>query len=112
MDIQNSFTPALLGGPRAVRADHAANNRWPQLTAEDEAAVLRVLREGNISTHPVIRELEQDYAAFSGRRFALAGSAGRALFGHRLGPGRQRFERRERRKQFGCGHRREGGLPA
>lgn len=51
---------------------------WPRLGPEEEAAVLRVLRDGNISTHPVIRELEADYAAFAGRRYCLSHNNGTA----------------------------------
>ena len=52
----------------AVSLPHEPTNAWPRLDGADEAAVLAVMRDGNISTHPVIRELERDYAAFSGRR--------------------------------------------
>ncbi|MFT7676478.1 MAG: perosamine synthetase [Planctomycetota bacterium] len=67
---------------------HTSTNTWPQLDERDEAAVLRVLRDGNISTHPVIGELEADYASFTGRRFALAhnsGTAGLMAAFHALG---------------------------
>ncbi len=63
---------------QAVTLSHEPSNAWPRLEADDEAAVLRVMRDGNISTHPVIRELERDYAAFSGRSFALAHNNGTA----------------------------------
>lgn len=46
--------------------------KWPVFRAEDEEAVLRVMRDGNVSTHPVIYELEDDFRAFTGRRHALA----------------------------------------
>ena len=62
--------------PRIVTLDHAAATRWPSFDREAEDAVLRILRDGNVSTHPVIRELEQDYAAFTGRRHALAHNNG------------------------------------
>lgn len=92
MDIQRADLPAVLGGKPSVTLDQQAANRWPVLTDEDEQAVRRVLRDGNISTHPVIRELEQDYAAFTGRRHALAhnnGTAGllAAFFALDLKPG-------------------------
>jgi dTDP-4-amino-4,6-dideoxygalactose transaminase len=61
-----------------VTADHEPANRWPILNEEDEQAVLQVMRDGNISTHPVIRELEQDYAEFTGRKYALAHNNGTA----------------------------------
>jgi perosamine synthetase len=70
--------PVMLGGTPAVTLDHAAACRWPMLTDEDLQAVQRVLRDGDISTHPVARELEQDYAAFTGRRHALAHNNGTA----------------------------------
>lgn len=64
--------PAILGGPMAVTHVQGAANHWPILTEDDERAVLRVLRDGDISTHPVIRELEADYRAFTGMPYALA----------------------------------------
>ena len=78
MASQNSERPALLGGAAAVTLDQQEANRWPLLAAEDEQAVLAVMRDGNISTHPVIRELERDYAAFTGEPYALAHSNGTA----------------------------------
>jgi dTDP-4-amino-4,6-dideoxygalactose transaminase len=84
--------PAILGGRPAVTAAHGPATAWPRLGAADEAAVLAVLRSGNISTHPVIRELEHGYAAFTGRPFALAHCNGTAallaaFFAAGLGPG-------------------------
>ena len=70
--------PAILGGSKAVTLDHGSANKWPDLDQRDEQAVLRILREGNISTHPVIRELESAYAAFGGRKYALAHNNGTA----------------------------------
>ncbi len=70
--------PALLGGPKAVTLDATEANRWPILTEEDEAAVLQVLRDGDLSQHPVTRLLEDDYRAHSGRRHALAHCNGTA----------------------------------
>lgn len=70
--------PALLGGPAAVTHDHDPVCRWPIFDADDEAVLLSVLRDGNVSTHPVIRELERDYAAWSGRKHAVAHCNGTA----------------------------------
>ena len=83
---------AILGGPRAVTADQEEANRWPRFDERDERAVLRVLRDGNLSTHPVIRELEADYAAFASVPYALAHASGTtalhaALFALDLQPG-------------------------
>lgn len=68
----NSAVPAILGGSPAVTLEQTEANRWPVLTADDENAVIQILRDGDISTHPVIRQLEQDYRDFSGMPHALA----------------------------------------
>lgn len=41
--------PAILGGQPAVTLDQIAPNRWPILTEEDEQAVIRIMRDGDIS---------------------------------------------------------------
>ena len=71
MSSSDPSKPAILGGPKAVTLDQTEANRWPILTDEDEQAVLRVMRDGDISRHPVTYELEADYGAYFGRR-ALA----------------------------------------
>jgi dTDP-4-amino-4,6-dideoxygalactose transaminase len=71
-------TPAIMGGPRAVTLDGVAANRWPAITAEDEQAVLSVLRDGDLSLHQVTRDLENDYRARFGVRHALAHCNGSA----------------------------------
>lgn len=80
--------PAILGGKPTVTADHEAANRWPILDEQDEKAVLRVMRDGKISSHPVIRELEVDYARLTGMPYALAhnnGTAGLLAAFHAIG---------------------------
>ena len=62
--------------------------KWPVFTEADEAAVLRILRDGNVSTHPVIQELEEDFRVFSGRKHALGhcnGTTGLMAAFHALG---------------------------
>ncbi len=59
-----------------ITLPHPPTCSWPQFDSQDEAAVLSILRHGNVSTHEVIRELEHDYAIFSGRRHALAHNNG------------------------------------
>lgn len=76
MNIEKTKLPAILGGKPAVTVDHETSNKWPNLTQQDEEAVLQVIRDGDISTHPVIRELEQEYADFSTRSYALAHNNG------------------------------------
>jgi dTDP-4-amino-4,6-dideoxygalactose transaminase len=70
--------PAILGGSKAVTLDQAEANRWPILTERDEAAVLEVLRQGDLSLHPVTRQLEDDYRNHFGVRHALAHCNGTA----------------------------------
>lgn len=80
-DIDTNDTtlrPALLGGPPAVTLDASEANRWPILTAEDEEAVCAVLRDGNLSLHPVTRQLEDDYRELIGMPHALAHCNGTA----------------------------------
>lgn len=59
-----------------VTLDQTDANRWPILTAEDEAAVIDVLRHGDLSNHPVTHELEEDVRRRIGRRYALAHANG------------------------------------
>lgn len=73
-----STRPAVLGGPKAVTLDASDANRWPILTAEDEQAACAVLRDGELSLHPVTRELENDYREYLGMPHALAHCNGTA----------------------------------
>jgi dTDP-4-amino-4,6-dideoxygalactose transaminase len=54
------------------------NKSWPILTAEDEQAVVQVLRDGDLSLHHVTRDLESDYCQYFGSRYALAHCNGTA----------------------------------
>lgn len=84
--------PAILGGEKAVTLEQAEANRYPIITGEDEEAVLEVLRDGQLSTHSVTRELENDYRKRFGVRHALAHCNGTSalmasFFGLNLQPG-------------------------
>jgi dTDP-4-amino-4,6-dideoxygalactose transaminase len=68
--------PAILGGTPSVTMDHTVANKWPLLTKKDENAVLSIIRDGNISTHHVTRDLEGDYMSLTGRPYALAHNNG------------------------------------
>lgn len=70
--------PAVLGGTPAVTLDQTEANRWPLITAEDEQAVLAVLRSGAISIHPEVEHLEADYRAWLGLPYCLAHNNGTA----------------------------------
>jgi dTDP-4-amino-4,6-dideoxygalactose transaminase len=61
-----------------ITIPHETFVKWPTFTQTEEAAVLRVLRDGNVSTHPVIQELEEDFRHFAGRDHALAHCNGTA----------------------------------
>jgi dTDP-4-amino-4,6-dideoxygalactose transaminase len=68
--------PAILGGEQAVTLDQEIANAWPIITEQDEQAVLDVLRSGNLSLHPIVGELEEDYKKLTGRQFALTHNNG------------------------------------
>jgi dTDP-4-amino-4,6-dideoxygalactose transaminase len=68
--------PAILGGAPAVTLDQTRANQWPIITEQDEEAVLDVLRSGNLSLHPIVGKLEEDYKQLTGRKFALTHNNG------------------------------------
>ncbi|HIB02101.1 MAG TPA: hypothetical protein EYO31_09665, partial [Phycisphaerales bacterium] len=53
--------PAILGGSPVVSLDQDEALRWPLIDAQDEQAVLDVLRSGHLSLHPIVEELEKAY---------------------------------------------------
>jgi dTDP-4-amino-4,6-dideoxygalactose transaminase len=64
---------ALQGGPQAVQESDRPEKllKWPQVTAEDEAAVLEVLRAGTMSGTDVTKQFEAEFAAWNGTKYAL-----------------------------------------
>lgn len=62
---------AKLGGDPAVGDVNPDLFRWPIVTAEDEAAVLEVLRGRKMSMIDITMEFEREYAAWVGTKFAL-----------------------------------------
>jgi dTDP-4-amino-4,6-dideoxygalactose transaminase len=68
--------PAILGGTPVLSRAHDEAERWPRFDERDEAAVLAVLRDGDLSLHPVTRALEDDYRQRFGVRHALAHANG------------------------------------
>ncbi|MGI5870092.1 MAG: DegT/DnrJ/EryC1/StrS family aminotransferase [Kiritimatiellia bacterium] len=73
---------ALFGGPKAVPETNPALFKWPIITAEDEQAVLDVLRAGAMSGTDITKNFEAEYAAWVGSRHALGYCNGTAsLFG-------------------------------
>jgi dTDP-4-amino-4,6-dideoxygalactose transaminase len=83
---------ALHGGQPAVSPNNEDIFHWPIVTAEDEAAVLDVLRRGVMSGTDITVEFEKDFAAWQGRKYALAHNTGTAalhgaMFGCEIGVG-------------------------
>jgi|TARA_B100000959_G_C14978613_1_gene622536 dTDP-4-amino-4,6-dideoxygalactose transaminase len=68
--------PAILGGEQAVTLDQTEATRWPLIDNQDEQAVLDVLRSGNLSLHPIVEELENNYKERTQRQFALTHNNG------------------------------------
>ena len=68
--------PAILGGDPAVTLPQDDALRWPIITAEDEQAVLRVLRSGQLSISDETAALEEDYRNRFGVRHVVAHNNG------------------------------------
>ncbi len=64
--------PAILGGSCAVTLDQTEANHWPIITSEEETAVLKILRSGQLSINEEVQSLEQDYCEWLGVSHALA----------------------------------------
>ncbi len=65
-------TLAILGGPKAVPVDSPALFHWPIVTAEDEQAVLNVLRAGSMSGTGLTRQFEAQWGQYLGTTHNLA----------------------------------------
>jgi len=68
--------PAILGGKPAVTLEQSEALRWPIIETQDENAVLDVLRSGNLSLHPIVEELENQYKKRTERAFSLTHNNG------------------------------------
>jgi len=84
--------PAILGGTPAVTLDQTEANRWPIITEDDEQAVLRVLRSGQLSISDETTALEEDYKKWLGVKHCVAhnngtGAIHAALHAFDIGPG-------------------------
>ena len=69
---------AIHGGAKSVQTDAEELFKWPIITAEDEAAVLDVLRRGAMSGTDVTLQFEEEFAAWQGAQYALACNNGTA----------------------------------
>ncbi|MHC5112869.1 MAG: DegT/DnrJ/EryC1/StrS family aminotransferase [Planctomycetota bacterium] len=68
--------PAILGGTPAITCSQDEANRWPIITEEDEQAVLRVLRTGELSISLEVAALEDDFRSWLGVKHAVAHNNG------------------------------------
>ena len=59
-----------------ITGDHKVACKWPQFDRDDEEAVIRVIKDGDVSTNPIIHELENAYCKYTGAQFALAHNNG------------------------------------
>jgi perosamine synthetase len=83
---------ALNGGAKTVTRECPNLSDWPIITHEDEEAVLGVLRARSMSGTDVTMELEKEYAAWEGSKYALACNNGTsaihcAMYGLGIGRG-------------------------
>ncbi|MGE5532432.1 MAG: DegT/DnrJ/EryC1/StrS family aminotransferase, partial [Bacteroidota bacterium] len=83
---------AIHGGEKTVTRQCPDLSVWPNVTEEDEQAVLDVLRSRRMSGTDVTFELEKEYAAWEGSEFALAANNGTsaihcAMYGLGIGRG-------------------------
>ncbi len=73
-----SGRPAISGGEPELGENFPEMFHWPIVTAEDEAAVVAVLRSGNMSGTDITRQFEREFAAWSGAKYALGTCNGTA----------------------------------
>lgn len=66
-------TLAIQGGPKTLSSPPPRELfHWPIVTAEDEQAVLDVLRSGRMSGNEITKKFEAEFAAWMGMKHALA----------------------------------------
>lgn len=62
---------AILGGPCCIPVPDRSLFHWPIVTAEDEQAVIAVLRAGSMSATDITKAFEREYADWVGVRHGL-----------------------------------------
>ncbi len=68
-------TLAYFGGTPAIKKEEAPEKYlfgWPIITEEDEAAALDVIRQNSFSRLDITEKFQDEYAAYQGRKYALA----------------------------------------
>jgi perosamine synthetase len=63
---------ALQGGPKAVPSFDESLFHWPIVTAEDEQAVIAVLREGSMSGGHISRQFEAEWGQYLGTTYNVS----------------------------------------
>ena len=63
---------ALFGGEKTVKDAPESLFKWPIITEEDEAAALDVIRNNKFSGTDITMQFEEEFAAWQGRKYALA----------------------------------------
>jgi len=71
MTVDAKAKLAVLGGAPALGSDPGDMFDWPIVTEEDEAAVLEVLRRGEMSGTGITKEFEKEFSAWIGLEHAL-----------------------------------------
>lgn len=67
------FKLALKGGPQTIMEEAPASLfKWPILGQEDEEAVLEVIRQNKFSGTDITEKLQDEFAAWQGRKYAIA----------------------------------------
>jgi perosamine synthetase len=70
---------ALQGGNKAVQSSQnrfEEQTRWPQMGKDELNSINTLFEDANISTHPVIRDLENAYSERIGSKYVLAHNSG------------------------------------
>lgn len=83
---------ACFGGQPAIAESSRALFHWPIVTAEDESAILDVVRSGNMSGTDITRQFEQEWGAYIGTNYNLGHCNGTmsllaAMYGAGVGRG-------------------------
>jgi perosamine synthetase len=69
---------AMDGGPRSITLDAKALLKWPKLGKEEEDAVLKLLRAGEISKSSIVDDFTKEFKEFVGTKYAIAKTNGTA----------------------------------
>jgi perosamine synthetase len=70
---------ALQGGKKSIQTSPVkikTQTQWPQIGQDELVSISTLFKDANISTHPVIKELENAYSERIGTKYALAHNNG------------------------------------